>query len=150
MGNNKPDDEKTDLFLSLLSLSWRWHARRARSHGNSTWCTLCVTRHRKGCVAALFHSKQRKHPYQDCYQKITYWSFFIAVLKSWWGMCFSCLSGGSHQYSTGPYSEATIQSSENPMNIRLLLYKPKWHLISLDKAVLHWANALTFWWNEHF
>lgn len=73
MGNNKPDDEKTDLFLSLLSLSWRWHARRARSHGNSTWCTLCVTRHRKGCVAALFHSKQRKHPYQDCYQKITYW-----------------------------------------------------------------------------
>lgn len=45
-------------FPCLVCLSWRWHAWCARSHGNSTWCILCVTRHREGWVAALSVSQQ--------------------------------------------------------------------------------------------
>ena len=56
----------------LMSLSWRWHAWCARSHGNSTWCAPCVTQHRECWVAALLHSRQREHPYQGCYQKTAY------------------------------------------------------------------------------
>lgn len=103
---------KNQIYFScLMCLSWRWHAWYARSHGNSTWCTLCVTRHREGWLDALSHSQQWKHPFQEC---LHLGSFLKAVLKSCWGMCFNCLLDGSHltPYSA-PYSEAAAQSKEN-------------------------------------
>lgn len=77
----------------LMSLSWRWHALRARSHGNSTWeCAPCVS-HGTGKAEWLlyFTASGESILTKSVAKKLHIGSFLIAVLKSWWEYVFQLL-----------------------------------------------------------
>lgn len=132
---------KNQIYFScLVCLSWRWHAWCARSHGNSTWFTVC---HRaqgrlSGCSLSQPSVKA------SFSRMFAYWELLDSCSEKLMRYVFELLVDGSHQYCTIFWSCGSIQWEPHRW---LLLYKAKWILISLDRAVLHWAKALTFHWN---
>lgn len=136
MGNNKPDDEEGDLFLSLLS--YEGDMLDMLGHMGIAHDAPCVSHGTGKAEWLLYFTASSESILTKIVTKpLHIGSFLIAALKSCQGTCFSHSSGGSHQYCTGPYPEATVQSSDNPTDMLSLLYKPKRLLTSLDQAVLH-------------